>query len=77
MSLLDRVGMPPWTTQQRDDLKPCPFCGTRAIEQGRMSESATATQWRIQCGNPFCQMVCQTQIFAARENAERVWEDRQ
>ncbi len=65
-----------WTSEQRDDLKPCPFCGTKAIEQARMAENSTATQWRIQCGNPFCEAVCQTQIFAAMGDAVRVWQER-
>lgn len=64
------------TTQQRDDLKRCPFCGTNAIEQGWMAESDTATQWRIQCGNPFCEITCQTHVFAALKDAERVWQER-
>lgn len=65
-----------WTTRQRDDLKTCPFCGTKAIEQGRMAESDTATQWRIQCGNPFCEALCQTKVFASISAAERVWQER-
>lgn len=65
-----------WSTQQRNDLATCPFCGTAAIEQGRMAESDTATQWRIQCGNPFCEVVCQTYVFAALSDAERAWQDR-
>lgn len=69
--------MPEWTTVQRNDLKPCPFCGTKAIEQGRTSDiSESATQWRIQCGNPFCEVVCQTQVFAGLSNAERAWQER-
>ena len=68
----------PWTTQQRDDLKHCPFCGTKAIEQARMAENSdTATQWRIQCGNPFCSLTCQTTICAALSDAERFWEERE
>jgi hypothetical protein len=66
-----------WTTAQRDDLRRCPFCGTQAIEQARTAENSTATQWRIQCGNPFCQMVCQTHIFAAKSQAESIWQERQ
>ncbi len=65
-----------WTTQQRNDLHECPFCGTKAIEQGRLAESDTVTQWRIQCGNPFCEIICQTHIFAALKDAERAWQDR-
>jgi len=65
-----------WTTKQRDDLTTCPFCATAAIEQGRMAESDTTTQWRIQCGNPFCEVVCQTRIFAALSDAERAWQER-
>jgi hypothetical protein len=63
-----------WATSQRNDLKPCPFCGTKAIEQGRIAESDTATQWRIQCGNPFCECDCKTHIFAAKCQAEEAWE---
>jgi hypothetical protein len=65
-----------WTTVQRNELKPCPFCGTKAIEQGRMAESDTATQWRIQCGNPFCEAVCQTNVCASLSQAEAIWQER-
>lgn len=65
-----------WTTVQRDDLKVCPFCGTAAIEQGRMSGNDTATEWRIQCGNPFCSLICQTHIFASLSQAVATWEER-
>jgi len=69
--------MASWTTRQRSDLKPCPFCGTAAIEQGKMAESDTATHWRIQCGNPFCEMECRTNIQASISSAERIWQERQ
>lgn len=66
-----------WSAVQRDDLKTCPFCGTKAIEQARLSSvSSTATQWQIQCGNPFCDVVCRTQVFASRSQAEGVWQSR-
>ncbi len=69
--------MSDWTSQQRDDLKPCPFCDTAAIEQGRTTaESSTAVQWRIQCGNPFCLMECRTHLFAALRDAVKAWEER-
>ncbi len=63
-----------WTTAQRDDLEPCPFCGTKAIERARMADSDTATQWEIQCGNPFCDLVCKTHICAGKEQAEKAWQ---
>ncbi len=66
-----------WITKQRGDLKTCPFCGTAAIEQGREAESDTGMQWRIQCGNPFCELVCQTHVFAALPDAERAWQERE
>jgi len=69
--------MSAWTTQQRDDLKPCPFCATRVIEQGRMSDSDTSTQWRIECGNPYCETDCRTWIFASLSQAEEAWERRE
>lgn len=65
-----------WSTAQRDDLNPCPFCGTKAIEQARMADSDTATQWQIQCGNPFCEVICRTHICAALSDAERIWQER-
>jgi hypothetical protein len=66
----------PWTTQQRDDLKSCPFCGTSAIEQARLADNLTATQWRIQCGNPFCECICQSNICASLPDTERAWQER-
>ena len=66
-----------WTNRQRNDLLPCPFCGTAAIEQGRMAESATATQWRINCGNPFCSTECRTNVFASITQAEEAWQERE
>ena len=72
------IGSPgDFTTSQRGDLKPCPFCGTKAIEQARMANNSTATQWRIQCGNPFCEITCQTKLFAARSQAEKAWQERE
>lgn len=65
-----------WTSVQREDLKRCPFCSTIAIEQGRTAENSTATQWRIQCGNPFCDADCKTHIFASVSAAVNAWESR-
>lgn len=59
------------STTQRDDLKRCPFCGTAAIEQN------TARGWRIQCGNPFCDMTCKTHIFFSLSQAEDAWQTRE
>ena len=63
-------------TQQRDDLKPCPFCGTKAISQGRLADNSTEQQWRIQCGNPFCTVQCVTNTFADYNDAVGAWESR-
>jgi hypothetical protein len=63
-------------TAQRDELKPCPFCGTKAISQGRLANNWTEEQWRIQCGNPFCLVMCVTQTFALFDDAVRAWESR-
>lgn len=63
-------------TTQRDELKPCPFCGTKAISQGRLADDSTEQQWRIQCGNPFCLMVCTTNTFASFDDAVKAWETR-
>jgi hypothetical protein len=65
-----------YTTEQRDDLKSCPFCGTKAIQQVRITDNSTVTQWRIQCGNPFCETVCQTIVCTAKSDAERFWQQR-
>ncbi len=63
-------------TRQRDDLKPCPFCGTKAIQQGRLADNSTQQQWRIQCGNPFCTVQCVTNVCASITNAEDFWQER-
>ena len=67
-----------WTgTKQRDDLKSCPFCGTKAVQQVRLANSDTDMQWRIGCGNPFCGVEPNTPPYASLRNAEQVWEYRQ
>jgi hypothetical protein len=63
-------------TRQRDDLKTCPFCGTKAIQQGRLADNSTEQQWRVLCGNPFCTLDCATHVFAAITDAESAWECR-
>lgn len=63
-------------TQQRDELFPCPFCGTNAISQGRLADNSTEQQWRIQCGNPFCTVKCITQTCASYDDAVKFWQDR-
>lgn len=63
-------------TIQRDDLKCCPFCGTRAIEQMRLANSDTDMQYRISCGNPFCAVECRTGVHAGKQNAEQAWQER-
>ncbi len=65
-----------WTSRQRDDLKTCPFCDTKALEQARVADVPAGTQWRIQCGNPFCLLECRTIVFAALKDAEGVWQER-
>ncbi len=65
-------------TIQRDDLKTCPFCGTRAIQQMRLSATSdTDMHHRISCGNPFCAVDVATPIMASAENAAKAWQDRQ
>lgn len=63
------------STRQRDDLKGCPFCGTKAIEQA--VPYASGTLWRIMCGNPFCELDCATKPTNSLTQSEQVWEDRQ
>ena len=57
-------------TKQRDELKPCPFCATAAIEQGKLADNSTDMHFRISCGNPFCSLDCATHTFAALKDAE-------
>lgn len=64
------------SSAQRDDLKPCPFCGTKSLETARMANNSTSFVWFIQCGNPFCEMTCRTHDCAALSDAERIWEER-
>jgi hypothetical protein len=63
-------------TVQRDDLLPCPFCGTKAIEQMRLANNATNMVFRISCGNPFCSVDCATPLHAGKHDAEEAWQDR-
>lgn len=63
-------------TQQRDDLKCCPFCATAAIHQMRLADNSTDMHHRIACGNPFCSLDCATHVFAAEVDAVKAWEER-
>lgn len=63
-------------TKQRDELKPCPFCGTKAIEQGKLADNTTDMHFRISCGNPFCALDCATHVFADLGNAADAWQAR-
>lgn len=65
-----------WTSRQRNDLKPCPFCGSQAMERARLYDNATATIWVIQCSNPFCMLICKTTECASLTNAEDLWQER-
>jgi hypothetical protein len=70
--------MADWTgTKQRDDLKPCPFCGTKAVQQVKLAESDTDVNYRIGCGNSFCDVEPNTQPQAALHNAEIAWQSRE
>lgn len=63
-------------TKQRDDLPPCPFCGTAPIHQMRLADSSTDMQHQNQCGNPFCAMVVKTNICASQHDADEAWRER-
>jgi hypothetical protein len=66
-----------WTgTKQRDDLKACPFCGTKAVQQVRLADSDTDMQWRIGCGNVACLVEPNTPPYADLKGAEWAWQDR-
>lgn len=66
-----------WTgTKQRDDLKTCPFCNTRAVQQVRLADNTTSMQFRIGCGNSFCLVEPNTPPLAALKDAEWAWQDR-
>lgn len=66
-----------WTgTRQRDDLLPCPFCGTASVQQVRLADSVTEMQYRIGCGNPFCAVEPNTPAHPDLRNAELAWQGR-
>jgi hypothetical protein len=62
--------------RQRNDLKACPWCATVPVQQTRLADSKTDTQWRILCSNSFCQMSPKTPPFAALKDAEWAWQER-
>lgn len=64
-------------TQQRNDLRPCPFCGTAAVQQCRLADSETDMQYRVACGNPFCEADPSTPPRPMLISAERIWNERQ
>lgn len=67
-----------WTgTRQRDDLKRCPWCNTKAVAQVRLANSETDMQFRIGCGNPFCAVEPNTPPYAALKDAEDAWQERE
>lgn len=63
-------------TQQRNDLRKCPFCGTAAVQQVRLAESDTDMQYRIACGNPFCEAEPATPPRPMLVAAECIWNER-
>jgi hypothetical protein len=64
-------------TKQRDDLKTCPFCGTQAVQQVRLSGVGdTDMEWRVGCGNSFCTVEPNTPPSASLTNAEQAWQER-
>ncbi len=63
-------------TKQRDDLKTCPFCGTKAVQQVRLADSDTEMNWRVGCGNAFCAVEPNTPPYAALADAEGAWQGR-
>lgn len=69
--------MQKWTgTKQRDDLKRCPFCATKAVQQVRLADNTTNVQYRIGCGNPHCLVEPNTPPSAGLKDAEWMWQDR-
>lgn len=70
--------MTKWTgTKQRDDLKPCPFCGTAAVQQVRMSdETDSQIGYRIGCGSSFCLVEPNTAPCTTLRGAEETWQER-
>ena len=67
-----------WTgTKRRGDLKRCPWCATSAVQQVRLADSDTNMQFRIGCGNCFCAVEPNTPPFAALEDAEWAWQERE
>lgn len=62
-------------TKQRDDLARCPWCATPPVQQVRLADNQTSTQWRVGCGNPFCAVEPNTPPRAALRDAEQAWSE--
>ena len=58
------------------ELKPCPFCGSRALSSGERTPNGRAIRWKIFCNSsdglvPNC-MASVTATYPEQENARRV-----
>lgn len=55
-----------------DDLKPCPFCGGKAI----LVESIHAQVFKVECMNTSCYCFNTSTIFSNKTNAIEAWNRR-
>jgi len=65
-----------------NELKPCPFCGTRLLiqmttEYAYNSDTPEGTQmYWLHCVNPNCRMAVETDLCKTEEEAIALWNDR-
>lgn len=55
-----------------DDLKPCPFCGGKAV----LIESIPAQVFKVECMNTSCYCFSTSIIFSSKSNAIEAWNRR-
>ncbi len=60
------------------ELKPCPFCGAKPIEESRLSPAGAGRRkiYMVVCNNLDCSIAPHTNYFLMREDARNAWNRR-
>lgn len=59
-----------------EELKPCPFCGGKAVTKEGKNHAKIHVHW-VECGNyQHCQVHCCTNQVGTEKQAIKIWETR-